>query len=145
MADVKLVLIPCSGHLWLAYPEVLLARLYPYAPLLSVETNSEFVIGAMLVQNEKMPVVDITVKQDEGQYDGLMRLAVIFTIKNLSYQHYAIKTYGEPIQVTVSEQQIHTLSEGEHPFIAQYCVIEGHEDKTVAILDLPKFEDDLKI
>ena len=145
MADMELVLIPCSGRLWLAYPECLVGRFYPYAPLLSVENGSEFVAGAMLVQNEKLPVLNFTFEKSEKNYDGLLRIVLISTIKNLKLQHYAIVSYGEPKKVSVSEGRVRSDGPGDHPYISQYIIVNEHEQKRIAILDLPKFEDDLRM
>ena len=57
MDKLEIVLVPCSGNLWLAFPKEIMVQIYPYAPLLSVENAGEFVAGAMLLQNEKLPVL----------------------------------------------------------------------------------------
>lgn len=145
MDKLEIVLVPCSGNLWLAFPKEIMGQVYPYAPLLTTEKPNEFLAGAMLLQNEKIPVYDFQFENQGVGYDGLFKTVIISTVKNTQFPHYAIVSYGDPIIVIIEREQIRTLNPGTHKYIAQNVAIIGHEKRKIAILDLPVFEDNLTL
>lgn len=146
MADIDVVLLPCKGQQWLLFPQAVVGRVYPYAPTLTTENASEFIVGSMLVQNEKMPVLDFDFEETENTYDGVYRILLVSTITNQSmYRRYAVISYGEPELLTLQEEDIRSIKRGHHRFIAQQVAIEGHEQKTIYLPDLPLFESELRM
>lgn len=146
MVDINVVLLPCCGQQWLLFPQAVVGRVYPYAPTLAAEEVSEFVVGSMLVQNEKMPVLEFNFNHVENTYDGVYRILLVSTITNHSmYRRYAVISCGEPELLNIHEEDIQTVQTGHHRFIAQQVSIVGHEDKTIYLLDLPAFETELRM
>lgn len=146
MADIEVILIPSGGEEWLVFPQAIVGRVYPYAPALSAENASEFVVGSMLVQNEKMPVLNFVFTSKEVPYEETYRIILVSTITNKSsYRRYAVISYGEPILIKVNEKEITKLSDSNHRFIAQYVSIANQSDKKIALLDLPLFEAELRM
>lgn len=146
MADLDVVLLPCRGEKWLLLPQAIVGRVYPYAPTLTAENASEFVCGSILVQNEKMPVLDFDFDGVENTYDGVYRILLVSTITNHSmFRRYAVISYGEPELLNIREEDIRLLKRGHHRFIAQQVAVEGHEDKSVYLPDLPLFETELRM
>lgn len=147
MADIDIVLLPLRGQQWLLFPQAVVGRVYPFAPTLTAENASEFVTGSMLVQNEKMPVLDFDFDGLENVYDGVYRILLVSTITNHSmYRRYAVISYGEPELLSIREEDIQTVKRvGHHRFIAQQVSIEGHENKTIYLPDLPLFETELRM
>lgn len=146
MADLDIVLVPCGGHEWLVLPQSIVGRVYPYAPALSAENASAFVVGSMLVQNEKMPVLDFRFAPRETEYEGIYRIVLVSTITNQSsFRRYAIISSGEPELTQIREEDIQKLSDGNHPYVHQYVQIAGQEEKHIALLNLPLFEAELRM
>lgn len=146
MADIDVVLIPSGGAELLIFPQTLVSRVFPYAPPLSSETETQFVVGSMLVNNEKMPVVDFIFTPRMEPYEGNQRIVLVSTISSdVGFLRYSIVSYGEPITQTINESGLVTKQIGGHRFIAQYANIIGYEQTPAVILDLPKFESELKM
>ncbi len=146
MADIDVVLLPCRGKKWLLFPRAIVGRVYPFAPMLTVENASEFVIGSIIVQNEKMPVLDFNFSASKDEYDGVFRILLISTITEQAIcRRYAVLSYGEPEIINISDELIKTVSKGEHRYVAQHVAIDDHEDKEIYLLDLPFFEVDLRV
>ena len=146
MTNLDVVLLPCRGQQWLLFPQAVVGRVSPYAPTLTAENASEFVVGSMLVQNEKMPVLDFDFAGTEDSYDGVYRILLVSTITNQSmYRRYAVISYGEPELLNIHEEDIQTLKGGHHRFIPQQVAIVGHENKTIFLPDLPLFESELRM
>lgn len=147
MTNIDVVLLPCCGQQWLLFPQAVVGRVYPYAPTLTAENASEFVTGSMLVQSEKMPVLEFNFDEAENTYDGVYRILLVSTITNHSmYRRYAVISYGEPELLNIQEEDIQTVKHhGHHRFIAQQVSIVGHEEKTIYLLDLPLFETELRM
>lgn len=144
MASLEVVLLPCNGGDWIVLPQSIIGRVYPYAPSFSVENASEFVIGSMIVQNEKMPVIDFHFSDSETDYDGAYRMLLVSAITNkTTYHRYAVISYGDPEMLTVEESNITQIGESNHRYIAQYVSIVGQENKRIILLDIPLFEAEL--
>lgn len=119
MADMEIILIPSGGKEWLLFPQVLVSRVFPYAPSLAADGASEFVVGSMLVQNEKMPVVDFLFTPRETPYEEIYRIVLVSTITNQSsYYRYAMISYGEPELITLGEEHLHYTGETDHRFLS---------------------------
>lgn len=150
MADtqdtIDIVLVPTAGEEWLIFPQSIVGRVYPFAPSLSAENASEFVVGNILIQNEKMPVLDFEFNTRPEEYDGTYRIVLVSTITNQSaFRRYAVISSGEPELMSINRNQLVKVSDGNHRFIAQYVSIHGQQSKRIALLDLPLFEAELKM
>lgn len=146
MADMDVMMIPSGGREWLIFPQTLVSRIYPYASPLGVEEGSEFVVGSLLVGNEKMPVLDFVFTERESPYEGSYRLVLVATITNQSIFHrYALVSYGAPERIAIGEGRLRRLNSGHHRLIAHALAVDGKDGMHAAVLDLPEFESELKM
>ena len=98
MNEMDVILIPTAGP-GLLLPQVIVGKVFPYAPTLSFDEASEFVLGGLLIQNEKVPLVDFNFGNSAaGEVDSAgFRLILVSTISEESrYSRYAILAHGEP-------------------------------------------------
>lgn len=146
MNEMDVMIIPGGGQEWLMLPQTLVSRIYPYAPPLSVESASEFVVGSLLVENEKVPVLDFVFTAREKPYEGGYRMVLVKTITNQSIFHrYALVSYGEPEIIHIGDAQLQKLTGNYHPLVAQCLALEGRDGMRAMVLDLPEFESGLNI
>ncbi len=146
MADMDIVMIPSGGLEWLMFPQALVSRIYPYASPLGVESASEFVVGSLLVENEKMPVLDFVFTARELPYEGSYRLVLVATITNQSlFRTYALVSYGAPKILQLGDEQLQKRESAYHRFVVHCLAIDGEDGVPAVVLDLPKFESELKI
>ena len=146
MADMDIVIIPSGGREWLMFPQALVSHIYPYASPLGVESASEFVVGSLLVENEKMPVLDFVFTARERPYEGSYRLVLVATITNQSlFRTYALVSYGVPKILQLGDEQLQKQEGAYHRFVVHCLTIDGEDGAPAVVLDLPKFESELKI
>lgn len=146
MAEMNVLLLPCESGQWLLFPQEIIGSVYPFAPTLNAEETSEFVIGSMLIQSEKIPVLDFQFKSAESAYEGTLRLIVIETITtDTPYRRYAVKSYGEPELFTLQEEALQAVGAHPHRYCAQVVQIAGREAREILLLNLPRFEKELKM
>lgn len=147
MKEMDVLLIPgaTSG---LLLPQAIVGKVFPYAPTLSFDEASEFVLGGLLIQNEKVPLVDFNFgNHATGEADSAgFRLILVSTISEESrYSRYAILAHGEPELYRLREEDLEVVpSAKNHRYIAQSVTIRsrGGQD-TYIIPDLPLFETEL--
>lgn len=145
MMDV--ILIPTAGA-GLLLPQAIVGRVFPYAPTLSFDEASEFVLGGLLIQNEKVPLVDFNfgkVRHEEVDTAGF-RLVLVSTItEEARYSRYAILAHGEPELHRLREDKLAVVpTVKNHRYIAQSVTISDRADpEAYVILDLPLFETEL--
>lgn len=147
MNEMDVILIPTAGQ-GLLLPQAIVGKVFPYAPTLSFDEASEFVQGGLLIQNEKVPLVDfnfINQASDRGDTAGF-RLILISTItEEARYSRYAVLAHGEPELYHLHEDELEIApATKNHRYIAQSVKIRGREDNTTYIIpDLPLFETEL--
>ena len=57
MNQINVMLVPTAQD-YLILPAELIAHVFPYAPPLLIDSGSEYIIGGLLIQNDKIPLVD---------------------------------------------------------------------------------------
>lgn len=150
MADsLELILIPTASQ-WLVFPKELVSNIYPYAPSLSIEEGSPFVIGSLLVENEIIPFVDLDFNHQRTQFDTTQgfRIVMVATISmHAKYSHYAVLSYEEPLQLTGDNSIFKNVVDGTHTYIAKQATIKDErlENKSCIIPNLPLFESELSM
>lgn len=148
MSEMEVMMIPTRGQETLVFPRELIYRVYPYAPTLDAEEASEYVVGSMLLENEKIPVVDFEFSTRKTPVDeNNRRLVLISTITSAAAFHrYALISYGQPRLIQLAEAQLHlTEHEAKSNLIADFISLTGREETELAILDIPAFEAQLKM
>ena len=147
MNVMDVILIPTAGP-GLLLPQAIVGKVFPYAPTLSFDEASEFVLGGLLIQNEKVPLVDFNFGNSAaGEVDSAgFRLILVSTISEESrYSRYAILAHGEPELYHLREEDLEVVpSPKNHRYIAQSVTIHGKGGGGIFIIpDLPLFETEL--
>lgn len=147
MNEMDVILIPTAGA-GLLLPQAIVGKVFPYAPTLSFDEASEFVLGGLLIQNEKVPLVDFNFdKTDTEAADtASFRLILVSTIsEDTRYSRYAILAHGEPELYRLREEAVEVVPTAKnHRYIAQSVKIRDHADAgPFILLDLPLFETEL--
>lgn len=145
MMDV--ILIPTAGP-GLLLPQAIVGKVFPYAPTLSFDEASEFVLGGLLIQNEKVPLVDFNfakVRSAEIDTAGFRLILVSTITEEARYSRYAILSHGEPELYRLREDTLAVVPAAKnHRYIAQSVKIGDRADPLpYVILDLPLFETEL--
>lgn len=147
MNEMDVILIPTAGP-GLLLPQAIVGKVFPYAPTLSFDEASEFVLGGLLIQNEKVPLVDFNFANiDASNADTAgFRLLLVSTISEESrYSRYAILAHGEPELHRLREDDIDVVSAAKnHRYIARSVTIRSLGGQTTYVIpDLPLFETEL--
>lgn len=147
MSEADVILIPAAGA-GLLLPQALVGKVFPYAPTLSFDEASEFVMGGLLIQNEKVPLVDFNFDKvcSEDADTTAFRLILVATITDKArYSRYAVLSHGEPALHRLREDTIEVVPVAKnHRYIAQSVKIRDRGDtEPYLILDLPLFETEL--
>lgn len=144
--ELEIVAIPSGGEEWLVFPSAIVARILPYASLLSANQASEFVVGGFLLQNEKIPVLDFVFTPRQEAYTGTLHLALIATVtEKANFPYFAMISHGRPVMSSLFEEQIKKRDGKPHHLIADYVTITDYTSRKDAILDLPALESGLHI
>ncbi|MDO4776615.1 MAG: hypothetical protein Q4A06_04060 [Cardiobacteriaceae bacterium] len=147
MNEMDVILIPTAGP-GLLLPQAIVGKVFPYAPTLSFDEASEFVLGGLLIQNEKVPLLDFNFGHSAAsEVDSAgFRLILVSTISEESrYSRYAILAHGEPELYLLREEDVDVVpSPRNHRYIAQSVTIRSRGgQETYIIPDLPLFETEL--
>ena len=147
MNEMSVILIPMQ-EAGLLLPQDIIGKVFPYAPTLSFDEASEFVLGGLLIQNEKVPLVDFNfgkVRTDDID-TASFRLILVSTItEEARYSRYAILSHGEPELYHLREEMLEVVPTiKNHRYITQSVKIRDRADSgNFVILDLPLFETEL--
>ena len=147
MNEMSVILIP-TQEAGLLLPQDIIGKVFPYAPTLSFDEASEFVLGGLLIQNEKVPLVDFNfgkVRTDDID-TASFRLILVSTItEEARYSRYAILSHGEPELYQLREEMLEVVpTVKNHRYITQSVKIRDRVDSgNFVILDLPLFETEL--
>ena len=151
MSKLRVVLIPTANE-YLLLPQTMVSHIYPYAPPMLVENASEFVIGGVLINNEKLPILDFDFGEPLPRRDSVdnsgNHLIMVKTISTQSaYRSYAILSHGEPLLREISSESLERLPKEGHPYVAQYVALENSEglSREVVILNLSHLEQNLSM
>lgn len=147
MNEMDVILIPTAGP-GLLLPQAIVGKVFPYAPTLSFDEASEFVLGGLLIQNEKVPLLDFNFSSNPArEVDSAgFRLILVSTISEESrYSRYAVLAHGEPELYRLREEDLEVVpSPKNHRYIAQSVTIRSRGgQETYIIPDLPLFETEL--
>ena len=148
MNQINIMLVPTAQD-YLVLPAELVAHVFPYAPPLLIDGGSEYIIGGLLVQNDKIPLLDFfshkplaeRKEEDRSNYRVILVNAVN---PQGRYRQYAILAHGEPLIMNASEDDIRPLGKGSHRYISRYVTLAGHEDgKRIVLPNLMALEAEL--
>lgn len=148
MNSLSVMLIPTVTE-YLLLPAGMVNWVFPYAPPLTVDEYSEFVIGGLLVQNDKLPLLDFSFhtrnNNDYERGDSTDRIVLVSALSTKSrFRRFAILSHGAPETLTIKPNDIKTLAAGNHRYIAQYVSLaDRKENKQIAIPNLPILETEL--
>ena len=151
MSQLRVLLIPTANE-YLLLPQNMLSHIYPYAPPMQVESASEFVIGGVLINNEKLPILDFDFgsplpKRDTVDNSSNHLIMVKTTTTQSAYRSYAILSHGEPLLREISSESLEKVPKEGHPYVAQYVTLENSEglSREIVILNLSQLEKDLSM
>ena len=151
--NLRVVLIPTADD-YLLLPQTMLSHIYPYAPPMEVENASEYVIGGVLINNDKLPVLDFDFEQRQpagtefpaGDSNGYHFIIVKATTTLSPYRHHAILSHGEPLLREVHSSSLQKLPKEGHHYIAQYVALDSDDiHREIIILDLTALEKELQM
>lgn len=148
MSSLSVMLIPTVTE-YLLLPAGMVNWVFPYAPSLTVDEYSEFVIGGLLIQNDKLPLLDFSFHpqkdSDHEKGNSADRIVLVSALSTKSrFRRFAILSHGAPETLTVSQGDIKTIAKGNHRYIAQYVSLaEQDKSRKIAIPNLPILETEL--
>lgn len=147
MNEMDVILIPSPGA-GLLLPQAIVGKVFPYAPTLSFDEASEFVLGGLLIQNEKVPLVDFNfakVRSEDMDTAGYRLILVSTITEEARYSRYAVLSHGEPELYRLREEALELVPTAKnHRYITQSVTIRDRADAgNFVILDLPLFETEL--
>ncbi|MDO4642296.1 MAG: hypothetical protein Q4A74_00470 [Cardiobacteriaceae bacterium] len=146
MKQINIMLVPTEDE-YLVFPAEIVAHVFPYAPPLLVDDASEFVIGGLLIQSDKLPLLDLFADEKSAQKDGRssFRVVLISAISTQSrFRQYAILSHGEPLIMNAAEEDIKSLGKGNHRYASRYVSLAGHDDgKRIILPNLMALEAEL--
>ena len=148
MNQINVMLVPTAQD-YLILPAELIAHVFPYAPPLLIDSGSEYVIGGLLIQNDKIPLVDyfsnkpLAELKDEDRSN--YRVILVNAVNPQGrYRQYAILAHGQPQIANIGENDLTSLGKGSHRYIARYVSFSGYDsDKHIILPNLPALEAEL--
>lgn len=150
MKRLRVALIPTAGG-YLLLPQSILNQIYPYAPALSIDQGSEFLVGCILIQNEKLPLLNFDFESRDqalpkGEETSNYHFVLVQTISTRSpYRSYAVLARGMPQIFELNEQELSQVKEGDHRYIAQYVQFPQAPSAPIMILNLEALESELSM
>ena len=148
MNQINIMLVPTAQD-YLVLPAELVAHVFPYAPPLLIDGGSEYIIGGLLVQNDKIPLLDFfshkplaeRKEEDRSNYRTVLVNAVN---PQGRYRQYAILAHCEPLIMNAGEDDIKSIGKGSHRYITRYVSLAGHDDgKRIVLPNLMALEAEL--
>lgn len=149
MNRLRVILIP-TEHEYVLLPQSMLNHIYPFAPPLSLDRASEYVIGGVLIQNEKIPLLNFNFQEfpvdiEDVDTSGFHFILVKTISTQSAYRKYAILSHGEPQLRDITQEDLQTIApQKNHRYISQYVSLQNSTiDKPIVILNLDELEKEI--
>lgn len=148
MSDLlNVMMVPFQQGRIALLPRELVEYVLPYAPPLPSSYAHRALIGSLIYQNEKVPVLDLAVLYGGeetllSEIDGNRRIVIVSCLqKNEEFSSYAILATKAPNMINVSAEELHDTDD-EVPmfFHSKVSVAPQSGVQTFFILDLPSIE-----
>lgn len=142
------VLLILFGENVVLIPRELVDYVLPYAPPLPFHSKHEAVIGSLIYQSERAPVIDLSkfepIFEDSEEF-GKKRYVIVSSVTDKSrYNSYALLSLVPPRILTLERQMIEDLyTPKEGPFYGKIKYGNEYSYQYAYILDFEEFEQTL--
>lgn len=148
MDKLNIVIVPV-GQAFAVLPASMVRQILPYAPLIPADdTQSACVLGSLIVQSEKVDVVDIERVLHSNRVEGSDEKLIWFS--PLHRQHtthgFMLRASGLPQFMICRNDDLVERGDGDHPLIARYIDVRGLNNPNeypVFIMDLVNLEQEI--
>lgn len=147
MDKIEVLLIPFGDNA-VIIPKEIVEYILPYAPPLPFQHTHEAVIGSLIYQSERAPVIDLS-KYEPVFYTqeafGKKRYIIVSSVSEQSrYNSYALLSLVPPRMLTLDKSMIEDLQvEKGGPFYGKIKYGNEYAYQYAYVLDFEKFEQTL--
>ena len=147
MDKLDIVIVPLANA-FAVLPAVMVRQILPYAPLIPSEGKANYILGSIIVQNDKLDVIDLGLLLDGQQLETDDEKLIWFAPlqKQTSSFGFILRSIGLPQFMVCRADDFIDKAPGDHPLIARYIHIRGlsnPDELPVFIIDLVNLEKEI--
>lgn len=147
MDKLNIVIVPV-GNAFAVLPAVMVRQILPDAPLIPSEDKANYILGSLIVQNDKLDVLDmgrvLHHQPPEGEDEKLIWFSPLQ--ERTSSFGFILRSVGLPQFMVCRPDDFIEKAKGDHPLIASYIQVRGlsnPDDYPVFIIDLVNLEKEI--
>ena len=147
MDKLNIVIVPVANA-FAVLPAVMVRQILPYAPLMPSESQADYILGSLIVQNDKLDVVDMgrILNQQPLEADDEKLIWFSPLQKQTSSFGFILRSVGLPQFMMCRSDDFIEEAKGDHPLIASYIQVRGlnnPDEYPVFIIDLFNLEKEI--
>lgn len=140
---MNILLIPCQQNDSIILPQSLVKYVLPYAPMLPSNKSHEIVVGSLIYENEKIPVLDLArlfaEPVERTQQAKLIIVACITEDSPVNY--YAVIANYSPRMMQINKKDLEETSNPVAELLhSQVKLRDGDKEQLAFIPDMEKIE-----
>lgn len=147
MDKLDIIVVPLVNA-FAVLPAVMVRQILPCAPLMPSEGKADYILGSLIVQNDKLDVVDLGQifhgQPSENDDEKLIWFAPLQ--KQTSSFGFILRSVGLPQFMLCRADDFIERAKGEHPLIERYIDVRGLSNPNgypVFIVDLFNLEKEI--
>lgn len=146
MNGIEIMVFPSRKALTLL-PTAMVQQVLPYAPVMAEKGEHHYVRGSLIVQYDKLPVIDLDYiydskhEDDRDQQTQTEEGAKLIWVKsmgtNAHVSGYVLIARGTPQILSCTAETLHTASMGDGGLVNRFLELEGVENPNHLPIILP--------